>query len=159
MLERASGVAESDALSQLERDFRVCYDEDTYRQSAPYPGVQGALERLRARGSWLHIATNKRSSPTRKIVAHLKWGGAFQSVYCIDSETSCASGKRAIIETLMRAQGLDPRETVYIGDTVEDADAANSVGIRFIGVGWGYGRLALEARFPGMRLTADPAEL
>ena len=42
----------------------------------------------------------------------------------------------------MKRMQVRPEETIYIGDSPEDAETAQNAGVDFIGVTWGYRSLA-----------------
>jgi phosphoglycolate phosphatase len=62
------------ALPALVEGFKRHYDAIGYQQTTVYPGVQDMLQALVHMPLRLHIATNKRIAPTRRIVEHLGWG-------------------------------------------------------------------------------------
>ncbi len=58
-------------------------------------------------------------------------------------------GKHASIRRVLAASALPARQAIYIGDQIEDAEAARKAGIAFGAVTWGYGaRAALERHRP-----------
>jgi phosphoglycolate phosphatase len=104
-----------------------------------YDGVALVLQQLVAAGKRLHIATNKRQRPTLLLLAHFGWEELFQSVYCVDSHTPAYASKGEMLRAQLREQKIDPRDTIYIGDTCHDEAAAAQAGLPFIAAGWGYG--------------------
>jgi phosphoglycolate phosphatase len=124
-----------------------------------YPGVSDSLVRLTRRGAVLHIATNKRSLPTGKIVRLLGWGKFFRSVYCVDSVRTGNVGKASTLAELVRKERIDPLRAVFVGDSIEDAEAASLAGMGFVGVTWGYGSQLLVERFPDALRVSSPADL
>ena len=47
-------------------------------------------------------------------------------------------GKSSKLRNILRKTGIDPRDTIFIGDEIRDLEAANSEGIDFGAVSWGY---------------------
>jgi len=47
-------------------------------------------------------------------------------------------GKGKVLATLIKKKGLNPKETVYIGDEIRDIQAAKQNKVGIIAVGWGY---------------------
>lgn len=70
--------------ARLLADFVERYDR-AVELTEPFPGVPGALERLRASGHRLGICTNKPLSPARAVLAHLGMDGFFEVVLGGDS--------------------------------------------------------------------------
>jgi phosphoglycolate phosphatase len=148
VLKILSGWTDPVLLGRLADTFRCFYDNEAYAMSVPFPGVEEALRRLRAQGSALHIATNKRSVPTHKIVALLGWDGSFASIRCIDSQPQAAGGKEGVLSELIRGSAIDPQNALMVGDSIDDAAAATHCGIRFLAVTWGYGCAQLFGQHP-----------
>ncbi|MFC6806046.1 HAD family hydrolase [Methylophaga thalassica] len=87
----------------------------------------------------LFIATNKREVPTRKITEYLGWQQMMTGVYSLDSFIGLASKKELLAEIMYKYK-LDPKHTVYVGDTDSDYQAAVANDLHYIMVQWGYGQ-------------------
>ncbi len=58
-------------------------------------------------------------------------------------------GKHARLRQVLRRSGVLPRQAIYVGDEIRDAEAARAAGIAFGAVSWGYARPeALKAQEP-----------
>lgn len=129
---------EERALPGLVEGFKRHYDAAGYRESQVYPGVPEMLAALGRMSQRLHIATNKRIAPTRRIVEHLGWSGLFTGgVYALDFYTPALAHKTAMLQRL-RESLADP-VPIYVGDRAEDAEAAQACGMLFLWASWGYG--------------------
>jgi phosphoglycolate phosphatase len=144
-LKKASGIEQDALIEELARDFKTDYDEVGYKETLEYPGITGALKALLAGGVSLYIVTNKRIEPTRKIICLLGWGDVFTGVYSPDSLNTPPRSKSDVICYSMQHHGMNPQETVYVGDREDDIEAAEKSGIGFIGVTWGYSVSDFEA--------------
>ena len=133
-----SGSQDEDLLAQLVQDFKQCYDQGGYRDTAPYPGISVLLARLAEQGCQLYLATNKRAIPTRLILNHLGWSGFFAATYCLDEWPQCRD-KGEMLAQLLDQHHLDGRNIPYVGDTDGDASAAKKNRMPYIHVDWGYG--------------------
>jgi len=151
-----TGWSEDSRLTPLTEEFKRSYDSEGIRATPPYDGVETMLKTLRRSGARLHIATNKRLSPTRLIIEHLGWGDYFTSIYALDMREPRVPSKAALIGELMAAEGIASDSTCYVGDRIEDGEAADAQPIPFFFVDWGYG--AEELRPHWMRV-ATPQEL
>ena len=127
------------ALPGLIEGFKRHYDESGYRQAHVYPGVPDMLHALGQMPLRLHIATNKRIAPTRRIVEHLGWDGFFAGVYALDFYTPALAHKTAMLQRLRQALAGPGPAPIYVGDRAEDAEAAHASGMPFLWASWGYG--------------------
>ena len=138
-LQAVSGESDPEKLTLLVNAFKRSYDNEGYALSTSYVGIPEMLESLALSGKSLHIATNKRLIPTERILQFFEWEKYFQTVYAIDKTTPAYSNKAHMIESMISDQGLQSKNCVYIGDRLEDGEAAKSNRLPFIYVGWGYG--------------------
>lgn len=102
-----------------------------------YPHVADTLRQLEAAGLKMGIVTSKDQLRTNAILAMLSV--TFASVHSPDGKMR---GKPAPDHLLMAmAQtGVDPVETIYIGDMAADHEAAKRAGIDYAHADWGYGQ-------------------
>lgn len=138
-LQVISGESDPEKLVLLVEAFKSSYDREAYALSTSYPGVGKMLESLFKNGLDMYIATNKRYIPTQKIVQYLGWGSYFQSIYAIDKVTPSYSNKAQMLQAMLSDLDLQAERCVYIGDRLEDGDAASENTIPFVYVDWGYG--------------------
>ena len=138
--------------------FARHYDSDGWR-APTYPGVVAALDALAARGITLHVATNKRSAPTKLILETPPLAGRFDLVVSPDSVAPPHPSKAAALGALVTASGLPPSSVTYVGDTDGDRQAAEAVGCAFLAVGWGYGPLTLGTQSTALRFVETPHDL
>ena len=143
------------ALPGLIEGFKRHYDESGYQASRVYPGVPDMLQALGQMPVRLHIATNKRIAPARRIVEHLGWDGFFAGVYALDFYTPALAHKTAMLQRL-RASLADPAP-IYVGDRAEDAEAAQASGMPFLWAPWGYGGDSVAV--PADRVLRSPQHL
>ena len=134
-----AGSEDPALIARLADAFRQSYDTEGLLETLPYPGVDDMLRALQTAGVKLSIATNKRIHPTRLIVGHLGWDDLFDPVYALDIFTPPLPNKAAMLGRLLADQGVDVRRAVYVGDRVEDFDAAEANSLPFIAAAWGYG--------------------
>ena len=86
----------------------------------------------------MHIATNKRLTPTTLILDHLGWTQYFKSIYALDSSLPSFVNKTAILSVLLDAEKISKNSAIYVGDRAEDSESAIENGLRFFGATWGY---------------------
>jgi phosphoglycolate phosphatase len=144
ILAAVSGASGALALDRLEQAFRLNYDTEGWRKTVCYEGVRDMLCRLLTRGTGLYLVTNKPLKPTRRILREFTLDGFFQEIVCSDSRMPpYASKAEALVELLSRRR-LPADESLLVGDTREDADAAAAAGIRCAIVEHGYGGTEIQ---------------
>lgn len=120
---------------------RMSSDRETIRV---FPGVRPTLRRLREKGMALGIVSSN-AAPTIRAVLGEETASLVAHYECGIS----LFGKPARLKRVLRRSGMEPEETIYIGDELRDLYAARAAGMRFGAVTWGYNRPeALEARNP-----------
>jgi phosphoglycolate phosphatase len=124
--------------------YRAHYGEIGLHQAAIYPGIADALRLLSAHAHCF-VVTSKRTLFARRIVDSLGLADWFRGVYGTEPDGSL-DDKADLIGAVLRAEELDPGDTVMVGDRSHDMVGARANGLRAVGVLWGYGsRPELEA--------------
>jgi phosphoglycolate phosphatase len=144
-------------LSRLVESFKAYYDEEGYKATRVYSGVEAMLKTLSLTSTQLYIATNKRIVPVGRIIEHLGWGSYFRGVYTLDRYSPPLSSKSALLRNMVIDLMVPLDDVVYIGDRLEDAQAAKENGIEFVFASWGYGTLSAEPEIE--RVAARPTNL
>jgi phosphoglycolate phosphatase len=140
IISQQSESQDSLLLDSLCSSFINLYDSNGYRLSNPYNGVEPLLDELLEKGCRLFIVTNKRIVPTNKILNYLNWNSKFEGVFGIDSFVDIQFAKKEnIISRITIDFKLAKKNTLYIGDRLEDYEAAVSSEIEFVNVTWGFG--------------------
>ncbi|GIT89194.1 HAD-IA family hydrolase [Roseobacter sp. OBYS 0001] len=107
-------------------------------QSSPlYPGARDSLEQLHAAPEvLLGVATGKSKRGLDSLIKAHDLGSFFVTQQVADFHPS--KPHPSMILQAMADTGVDPENTVMIGDTSFDMEMAQSAGVRSIGVSWGY---------------------
>jgi phosphoglycolate phosphatase len=137
----ATGGPVGDIDLALKRWFEI-YSADIARQSRPYPGVRETLAELRRRGLKLGVCTNKADAPTRLLLAELDLAAPFAAVVGGDVAHR-KPDPRHILDTLS-ALGVAPAAALMVGDSPNDAKAAQSAGVPVVIVDYGYSHQPVE---------------
>lgn len=145
-LKMLGGVNDETKLLQMAGQFKEFYDSEACLLSQPYDAVDDGLKKLVELGYELHIATNKRYTPTRNILKYLGWDGLFNSVYTLDKDGASFNSKSQMIERQLKDCGLSADQAVYVGDRSEDMEAAQNNQLNFVGVSWGYGEFPVSVK-------------
>ena len=75
------------------------------------------------------------------MLFHLGLSSYFQEVVCPDSRSPNCKEKTEGLRYLLRKYALRADQCIYVGDSVADLYTAESSGVLFIGVEYGYGLL------------------
>ncbi len=132
-----TGFKDEKLILRLCDDFKLLYDNGIYKLTNIFPGIIDVLNLFYKSNLQLYIITNKRSNPTKKIIDYFNWSHYFKAVYSIDSFSGLFGSKKQIIKHVIEIHNIPKSNVVYIGDRMEDLDAAQSNDLAFIGVKWG----------------------
>ena len=122
---------------QAVRDFRERYRPVGLYECRPFPGIKELLERLRAAGFTLGIATSKPQPMAEELLERAGMHRLFDAVVGSREEGNNSS-KADVLKAVMARLHAEPRDCVLIGDTKYDVLGAKLCGVDCIGVGWGY---------------------
>ncbi|CAL73993.1 putative haloacid dehalogenase-like hydrolase family protein; putative Phosphoglycolate phosphatase [Bradyrhizobium sp. ORS 278] len=123
-----------------------------------YPGIREALQEMHRAGLRIYLATSKRELFARRILEHLDLASYFQAIH-----GSVPSGeldhKPELLAHILMKRSITAAHGVMVGDRRHDIAGAHAVGMRSLGVLWGYGgREELETSGAG-RLVESPSDL
>jgi len=153
-----TGINDPTTLQIHIESFKGHYDSDGYKKTLAYPGIGALLATLHESEFSLHLATNKRYTPTKLILEYLGWHDLFQTIYTLDLYHPRALNKSSLLKSLLLEQNIRPTSAIYIGDKEEDACAAEQNNLKFYGVSWGYGNFADTRSYAIVNSTADLLE-
>lgn len=148
ILSRAGNVMDPGVLASLEKAFRASYDSEGWRKTACFPAASRVLRIMREQGYRLFAVSNKPRHITLQILEAEGILDQFEMIVTRDSRSPVYSGKEEMIRTLMSDRRGAPENFLLTGDTMEDAEAAAAVGIRFAFMEHGYGRISECASIP-----------
>lgn len=132
--------ARSEAL--FER-FLVDYAGHIADGSRAFEGVVDTLERLKARGAVLAVATNKRSDLSELLLEKLRLRHHFAAVVGPDRVSARKPSGAHLVEAV-RTAGGDPARAIMVGDAAPDAQAARDAGMACILTTFGYTPVPVE---------------
>ncbi|MBY0338924.1 MAG: phosphoglycolate phosphatase [Acetobacteraceae bacterium] len=129
------------------------YEAHTTDHSAPFPGIEAALDRLATQGWRLAVCTNKPGLATARMLEALGLAGRFPVVVGGDA-LPVRKPDPGHVRGVLAACGATPGEAVMIGDHRNDVLAAQGAGVASVFCEWGYGQgVGATAR------CATPADL
>ena len=123
------------------------YAEVNGRHADVYPGVREGLAAMRARGWRLACVTNKPRAFALALLEAKGLAAAFEHVFGGDSFARLKPDPLPLIKTC-EALGTRPDETLMVGDSRNDCEAARAAGCPVVLVSYGYnhGEPVAEAR-------------
>lgn len=121
----------------------------------PIPGIKEALVTLKQQGHQLGIVT---SNSQENVVAFLE-NQNLAELFDFVSSGLTLLGKGRIIQQVLRRYRLDPDSVIYVGDETRDIEAARTVRIQVIAVGWGFNSSEILAAQNPDALIHTPEEL
>ena len=136
---RLAPDAAPDAQAMAVGAYKAAFRQARYDGSLHEPlygGIAELLRRLKARGWVLGVATGKSDRGLKScLVTH----GIFDLFVTLQTADRHPSKPHpSMLEQAMSDAGAAPGDTVMIGDTAYDMAMARAVGVRAVGVAWGY---------------------
>ena len=136
--------------------YRVNYVDHGQFENFPYPGIEALLQKLKADGHQLYVATSKPEAMSIQILEYFGLAKYFD-IICGSTKDQSRDTKGKVIAHLLKQITPQPESIVMIGDTVFDVEGANELQIPCIGVAWGYG-LEQEMTAAGAAAIAHDTE-
>lgn len=125
----------------VRRLFARHYDNDGFPNTFEYPGVVAEVRALSDAGATAAIVTNKRHAGATAMARRFGWEEVFAGgVWAGDMFPGRRLPKTELLAEVMKRIGATPHDSVMVGDTESDFDAARANGVFSVGVEWGYGR-------------------
>ena len=128
----------ADQAQEAIRIYRTRYIPIGKFENHPYPGIEDALQTLRAQGHRLYVATSKPESMSVEILEKFGLAKYFDRI-CGATMDGSRSHKADVIAYLLKQAGNV--NAIMVGDTAFDVIGAAAHGIPTIGVSWGYGEV------------------
>jgi phosphoglycolate phosphatase len=103
-------------------------DGDWRGKVVPIKGIRTFLFQLKEHGFYIALATNDERKDTEAILNHLGIGGLFDTILCA-GEVNLPKPHPETILSICRQLGIDPKETVMVGDSVADMMTGKRAGV------------------------------
>lgn len=143
-------------VEKVRRDFVAYYLDHIDLATHPYEGIPELVEALVERGVKIAVASNKFQAGTERLI----------SSFFPDVEFVAVLGQRVGVPLkpdpeidleIVTAAGVEPSETLHIGDSGVDMLTAQAAGVRAVGVTWGF-RSREELEQSGAEVIVDSPE-
>jgi phosphoglycolate phosphatase len=127
-----------DRIDEAVAAYRRHYAENGIFGCEPYPGIGDALEGIRRAGVRILLATSKREVFARRILENLKLAPYFDAIHGSVPDGKL-DHKPALLTHILSEQNIRASHCLMVGDRRHDIAGAHAVGMRGLGVLWGYG--------------------
>ncbi|MBK6943007.1 MAG: HAD family hydrolase [Planctomycetes bacterium] len=158
LCERALPDSRPELLEDLLRHVWSYYEAHLLDRTKPYAGIDAMVRELAGAGARLGVLSNKPDVLTCRTIAGLSWSPWFKAVRGqIDGVPKKPDPAGAF--WVLGGLGLEPNQTLYVGDTAIDMRTAKAAGMASVAVTWGFRmREELERESPTW-IVDDPAEI
>lgn len=148
ILSHMSQGAKESELDALESAFRESYDSEGWKKTPHYPSATELLRAMKAQGKRLFVVSNKPRHISVRILEVEGTLGLFDEVVTRDTRNPPYTDKLEMLVHLLRKWELRARDSLMVGDTIEDAEAASHSGMQFCLMTHGYGDVPLDSSVP-----------
>lgn len=124
-------------VEKVRRDFVAYYLDHIDLHTHPYNGIPELIDAMTERGVKIAVASNKFQAGTERLIHS----------FFPDVEFVAVLGQRVAVPLkpdpqidleIIEAAGVEPSETLHIGDSGVDMQTAHAAGVRAVGVTWGF---------------------
>ena len=122
-----------------------------------FDGIPQLLNALNEQGRTLYVATSKPWEFAREIARHFDFARHFKVIYGSELDGT-RTDKVELIRHLVETEGLDPSDTLMVGDRKHDLIGAHRNGLQAAAVGYGFGsEVELQAESPAFHFASVEA--
>lgn len=146
---------EKDQVNQAVTIYRQHYQDFGIHQVSLYDGFPQALDCLIDKGVKLYIATSKHEPMAIQMLTDLGINDKFTGIFGSLGNDS----KADVIQRGLDTYRISIDEAVMIGDTLYDMVGGKSLGLKTIGVTWGFGSKDSLLENGADDIINDPSEL
>lgn len=139
--------------------YRERYNNIGLFECSLYPGVRECIEKLKAQGYLIGMASSKPEVSCRRILEHFGILELFDDVVGATFDGRIDTKEEVLNEVMRRWSDVPKDEMCLIGDTMFDVEGANQVGIRTVAVTFGFGNVQEMVEAGAVAVCEDMAKL
>jgi phosphoglycolate phosphatase len=139
-------------------DYRKFYLHNPDAMPAPFVGVERALVELQRTGLKLGVVTNTFDRFVREILQHVGLLQVFDVVVSADTVPERKPHPAPLLYAC-RTLAVKPQHTIFVGDSHNDAKAAQAAHMRMVCMTYGYNEGNSLADLPCLAFLVDMGEL
>ena len=117
--------------------FKSLYAKNTSVRSQLYSGVRQGLNYLRGRGYRMGCVTNKAAEFTHPLLNSLDLAKYFETTVCGGDTAKLKPDPQPLL-LAAETMRIDPQQSLMIGDSSNDVEAARAAGFQIICTSYGY---------------------
>ena len=119
--------------------FVPYYNEHNCDYTRPYDGIAELLQKLKAQGHQLAVASNKYQAATEKIVNHF-FPGVFDVILGEREGVERKPNPQIVFDilTILNGKMVNDKTVNYIGDSLVDYETAKNAHVPFVACSWGF---------------------
>ncbi len=131
---------DDEQVREATRVFREYFGRQGWAENIPYPGIDQLLGDLKAAGKKLIIATSKPEEFAVRIMNHFGLAQYMDVIAGASTDNQEGAKKANVIRKALQRAGVeDLSSVVMVGDRRHDVAGGHEVGMKVIGVLYGYG--------------------
>lgn len=146
------------AFAEMEAKYMPAYARQQLTGTRPFVDVSKTLQILKNRGKNLFVATNKPHDLAKVIVPKYYPEDTFKSIVGVRPGGPVKPNPKSVLD-IMKENGLDPRLTLYVGDSHVDFETGHNAGLKVCLVKWGYDFYTPELCRSADYVISDPKGL
>ncbi|MGN1084900.1 MAG: HAD-IA family hydrolase [Lachnospiraceae bacterium] len=140
--------------------YRERYETLGWAENEVYEGIEEALSVLSSKGAKLILATSKPERFAVRIMEHFGLARYFTALCGADDYAKDRSTKEEVVRYALEQNGItDKEEVIMVGDRKYDVIGAAALGIKTIGVLYGFGDKKELLEAGAVHLVGSPREL
>lgn len=139
--------------------YRERYNKIGLFECSLYPGVRECIEKLKAQGYLIGMASSKPEVSCRRILEHFGILELFDDVVGATFDGRIDTKEEVLNEVMRRWSDVPKDGMCLIGDTMFDVEGANQVGIRTVAVTFGFGNVQEMVEAGAVAVCDDMEEL
>ena len=124
-------------VEKVRQDFVAYYLEHIDHYTRPYDGIPELVDALAERGVKIAVASNKFQAGTERLIRSFFPNVKFVAVLGQRVGVPLKPDPQIDLEIIDTA-GVEPNETLHIGDSGVDMQTAHAAGVQAVGVTWGF---------------------
>lgn len=124
-------------VEKVRRDFVAYYLDHIDLHTHPYNGIPELIDAMTERDVKIAVASNKFQAGTERLIRSFFPDVEFVAVLGQRVGVPLKPDPQIDLE-IIEVAGVKPSETLHIGDSGVDMQTAHAVGVRAVGVTWGF---------------------
>lgn len=150
-------IKDNGTLSKAIDTYRKLYAKDGITKFKAYDGINDALANLKSNGFSLGVATLKLEEYAKEMLKAAGLAKYFDVIHGWDGTEKCTKAY-TIMRVLFNEKCL-AKDAVLVGDSIYDKKGAETAGVSFLGVTYGFGIKPNEKSNSRFDTVDSPSEL